>query len=418
MSRGCAPASKQAFLWFTMIALAIGPKPLSAAEVVPLSAPTRGDALLPGEKEALVACKRHPPNERFKWALRGEVDLISLVNAISPMTCRPFIVPGQLRQSKASIIAPDTMTTAEAYRLFLAAIESIGLTVEPEGKMLKIVAANQARSDAIPVFGPGLGPPPQDQYVTRLLHLDHASADELKGVLDRLKGRDAEVMSYAPTDTLIITDLGTNIHKLEEVIRQLDVALGGEKIYVIKLHSVAAKEMADLVSNVFSVGKRPTAGGKVPHFDITVMGKDGAPPGKGGRVAISRVIPEDRLNMLILVATEHGFSPVLALVRRLDDPTAFGHKTFDRIHVIPIENANADDIAATLDEWRVRRRRTCNRRQANQLPHRVGCRPRLPHTERTHPRTRLSPPSSLHRGNRPRNLRRQNAQPRPRCARR
>ena len=39
-------------------------------------------------------CKKYPPNKKFRWELRGEVDLMALLNAMAPMLCRPFIVPG------------------------------------------------------------------------------------------------------------------------------------------------------------------------------------------------------------------------------------------------------------------------------------------------------------------------------------
>ncbi len=160
------------------------------------------------------------------------------------MLCRPFIVPGTVRQAKVTILAPDTITVNEAYRMFLSALESMGLTVQPEGKVLKIIESNRARESAIPIYGEDNEPPSQDQYVTRMLRLDHVTPDELKPVLDKLKGKDGDITPYAPTNTLVITDLATNIARIEQVVRQLDVPLGGERIFIIKLHTVQATEMA------------------------------------------------------------------------------------------------------------------------------------------------------------------------------
>src|SRR5262245_58988882 len=47
---------------------------------------------LPGEKEALQECKKYPPNKKFRWELRGEIDLMNMLNAMAPMLCRPFII--------------------------------------------------------------------------------------------------------------------------------------------------------------------------------------------------------------------------------------------------------------------------------------------------------------------------------------
>ena len=118
---------------------------------------------------------------------------MALLNSIAPMMCRPIIVPGAVRQSKVTIIAPDTVTAPEVYRMFLSSLETMGLTVQPEGKVLKIIETNRARESAIPIYGDESQPPTQDQYVTRLLRLEHVSPDDVKAVLERLKSRDGDV---------------------------------------------------------------------------------------------------------------------------------------------------------------------------------------------------------------------------------
>lgn len=316
----------------------------------PPSSPSSGGAStppLPGEEEAIRECHKYPPGKKFKWELRGEVDLSALLNSISPMFCRAIIVPGNIRQSKVTIIAPDTVTAPEVYRMFLSALETMGLTVQPQGKVLKIIEANRARESAIPIYSEA-NPPRQDQFVTRLLHLEHVSPDEVKGVLDRLKSRDGDITAYAPTNTLVITDLASNIRRMEDVVGQLDVPMGGEKIWVIKLHTVAASDMAQMLSSIFNVGKggAPAAPGR---------GRAPAPPKEnvlgpqGSDLSVSQIIPDDRQNILVIVSTENAYRRIMALVKRLDQQNLRpGAETSDLVHVVPLENANADDVAATL----------------------------------------------------------------------
>ena len=243
------------------------PRPLPPTPAAP-AGNAATEPPLPGEQEAVLECKKYPPNKRFKWELRGEVDLMALVNSIAPMMCRPIIVPGSIRQSKVTIIASGTVTAPEAYRMFLSALESMGLTVLPEGKVLKIIESNRARESAIPTYGGDNNPPTQDQFVTRLLRLEHVSPDEVKVVLDRLKSRDGDITGYGPTNTLVITDLATNIRRMEDVVKQLDVPMGGEKIWVIKLHTVSASDMASMLSSIFNVSKggAPAAGARRPNL--------------------------------------------------------------------------------------------------------------------------------------------------------
>lgn len=306
---------------------------------------------LPGENEALRECHKYPANKKFKWELRGEVDLMALLNSISPMMCRPIIVPGSIRQSKVTIIAPDTVTAPEVYRMFLSSLETMGLTVQPEGKVLKIIESNRARESAIPTYGGENNPPTQDQFVTRLLRLEHVSPDEVKVVLDRLKSRDGDITSYAPTNTLVITDLASNIRRMEDVVHQLDVPMGGEKIWVIKLHTVSATDMASMLSSIFNVAKgggaAPAAGAKRPNLAGGAAAPGGGPPGSD--LSVSQIIPDDRQNLLVVVSTENAYRRILALVKRLDQMNMRpGDTATDLVHVLRLANANADDIAGTI----------------------------------------------------------------------
>jgi general secretion pathway protein D len=340
----------------------IAPPP-STTPPAPSTAAAPSEPLLPGEQEALKECRKYPPNKKFKWELRGEVDLMMLLNSIAPMMCRPIIVPGAIRQSKVTIIAPDTVTAPEVYRMFLSSLETMGLTVQPEGKVLKIIESNRARESAIPIYGENQPPPAQDQYVTRMLRLDHVSPDDVKAVLERLKSRDGDVTPYAPTNTLVITDLASNIKRMEEVVAQLDVPMGGERIWVIKLHTVSATDMATMLSTIFNVakgggqekGKRapvvppPNANG-TPAATATPAAaatSDKGPPGSD--LSVTQIIPDERQNLLVIVSTEKAYQRILALVHRLDQAAVRrGDSAADLVHVVALGNANADDVAGTL----------------------------------------------------------------------
>lgn len=316
--------------------------------------------VLPGEKEATQECKKYPPGRKFKWELRGEVDLMTMLNAVSPMMCRPFVVPGNVRQSKVTIIAPDTMTAPEAYRMFLSALETMGLTVQPQGRVLKIIDSNRAKESAIPIYkNDGSDPPAQDQYVTRLLRLEYVSTEDIVAVISKLKSKDGDIIPYPPTNTLVITDLGSNIQRLEQVIQQLDVPMGGERIWVIKLRRTLASEMATLLQQIFNVSKpgtAPAAGAKKPGSTLAPAGgAAGATAGKADSknpsesLSISQIIPDDKNNMLIIVSTEKAYQRILGLIRRMEpDYSSQGDAVNERVHVVPIENAIADEVAATL----------------------------------------------------------------------
>ena len=326
---------------------------------------------MPAEKAIATECKdKIPPNKKFKIDFRGEVELSQLVQWLAPTLCRPVIVPQNLRQQKVTIYSPGLVTAEEAQRLFLASLTSMGLTVQPEGgkghEVFTIIESNRAHELPVPLYGPDAQAPSSSAFVTKLIRMKNITTDEILQTLNRLKTKDGDIVAFAPAGTLIITDLSENIRRMEAIINQLDVQpLGAEKIWVHKLHNTAASEMAAMLEKIFQPSKgaaqpggRP--GGRAMHLAQSVTSPPavtpGAAPGSAtetsgpafGSVSVSQIIPEDRSNTLIIVASDKAFSFILSLIQRLDQAGGPLDNAGDRIHVHFLNNATADEIAATL----------------------------------------------------------------------
>jgi general secretion pathway protein D len=101
-------------------------------------------------------CNRLPAGKRIvKLNLKPDTNVADLVAWISAITCRTFVMPidGPAGQAKVTIYAPNPITPEEAYRLFLDALESVGLTVLPSGGFFRIVETAKAKTLPIPVIG-------------------------------------------------------------------------------------------------------------------------------------------------------------------------------------------------------------------------------------------------------------------------
>ena len=100
------------------------------------------------------SCRRLPEGKRLRLNLKPNTPLIDLVSWISAITCKEFVVPGELpSQSKTvTIVAPQPITVAEAYDLFLGALDAVGLTVYRSENVLRVVETSKIKSAPIPVY--------------------------------------------------------------------------------------------------------------------------------------------------------------------------------------------------------------------------------------------------------------------------
>jgi general secretion pathway protein D len=287
------------------------------------------DAARPGEQEFL-GCHKYPDDKRFRWGVRGEVGVPELVASLGEISCLAIVVGPQVssRAGKVMIEVPDLLTTVEVYRLFYSALEALGLTVEKAGKTLKIVDAGRAKEVSQPSLS---GPAPTgDQFVTRLYRVEHAGVAELAETLSRMRGKEGEVTPYAAGQSIILTDRATNVRRMEELARALDVAPPGQRIFTVVAHAQPPSELASTVEKILQAGRKPN--------------DKGVPPGDG----VAAVVPIDTAHLLAVVATDAGWRRVSSLLARIDPPIPDEELQGAQAHVLYLANTNAEDMATTL----------------------------------------------------------------------
>ncbi len=277
-----------------------------------------------------------------------KVEIEKLVQTVSDVTCRTFILPENIR-GKISIIGPENgkveVNADQFYAAFLAALDSNSLAVYEQGKFMKIVDKQKARQFPIPtITDPDAAYTTNEQMVTRIFKVKNVELEAIRGVLQQLVTPQGDSIPFQP-DTLIINDLGSNMHRLEKIINQLDSRSAADEIRVIQVQYATAQDVADKIQKLFeNKGGKP---GQKPGLAAApaVQGKPGEEaPGGGGPATLSQIIPDERTNKLIIIASPAGFERINSLVKEIDIPIS-GE---GRINVYYLENANAEDVASTL----------------------------------------------------------------------
>jgi general secretion pathway protein D len=329
------------------------PAPAPAAPAAAPAAPgAPGTAELPGEKE-FNSCKKLPPGKRIvKLNLKPETEVLDLIGWISSITCSQFLITSNLQGKKVTIIAPQLITPEEAYRLFYAALESVGFTVEPSGKFLRIVEAARARFTTLPFVGANEKVPHDKRFVTKLVRVSYLDTNDLtNSVLNRLKSEAGDIISYR--SSLIISDQAENIDRLVSIIKQFDTpSANRDKIWMIRIKNTSAIDMAGRVAEVMPVvqlgsGQKRPPGSPPPAPPKPQPG----PPGDlSTEMTITKIVPDERSNSLIVVANQRAYEWLVILVHKLDvspeDSVRGGAD--DRFHVYNCAYANCDEMAATL----------------------------------------------------------------------
>jgi len=254
----------------------------------------------------------------------NSVDIRIFIKFISELTNENFIIDNRVK-GNVNIISPGKITVEEAYKVFESVLEVHGFTAVKAGEISKIIPTPLAKSKNVEIrlkTDPGVT---EDKIVTQLIPLKYADTNNIKKLFLPLVSKGSVVLAYVPTNTLIITDVYSNIKRLIKIINAIDVKDVGRQISVIPIEHADAVKLEKTLITLFRV--KAAKGKKITPDQIT------------------QFVADQRTNTIIILANEFEAAKVKELISVLDKQVP---KSDAKIHVYYLENANAEELVTVL----------------------------------------------------------------------
>jgi general secretion pathway protein D len=263
-------------------------------------------------------------------------EIRDVVTLISKWTGKNFIIDSKVR-GKITILGPSQVTLEEAYQAFLSALDANGLTTVKSGKFIRIIESAEARRAPVETYA-GDYTPDTDQFITRIFQLKYINADEVQREFRDLTTRQGKLFAYEPTNSIIITDTGSNIKRIQEIINTIDVKGFETTLHVLRIKNSSSKSISEMLGDIYGDDRQGGGSSRPRTFRRSALERT-----RGGGI-ISKIIPDEQTNSLLVLANRAGFEQLQQLVKKLDVKVA----DTGRIHVYYCEYAKAEDLAATL----------------------------------------------------------------------
>lgn len=272
----------------------------------------------------------------------GDVELKDLVAQMSNMTGKNFILsPGVLRNKKITIISDKPLTREMAYQAFLSALEINGLTVvtTPAG-LINIVPQAESKTKPLDVVKDPRGYQTNtDKFITRIIQLNNISAKEISQVIQKLVSKEAHLFAYPSTNSIILTETGSNIDRILRLIKELDQEGPQEDLAMIPVIHADAKSVAEKIKQLFQdkedqpqTARRRRRGRNATEDLDDVQ-------------AVSNILADERTNSVLVMGTSRAIRRIREFVARLDRPIAGSE---GRIHVYYLKYADAEKLEKVL----------------------------------------------------------------------
>jgi general secretion pathway protein D len=272
------------------------------------------------DAETVFSCNKKPGEVAVTF--KPDTEVKELITWAMGFTCNQYLYdPRYVTNRHVTVMAPEKMTAAEAYELFLASLSTAGLAVVKKGHGWEIVESQTAKREAIPFVQ---HPDDGEQIVRFVLRPAYAKPEALAAAFDSLRSDAGDIKQLG--SLLVITDHAAHVRQMLALAKQVDVPAGGDGIYMIPvMHADATKLQAKIQDILGSTAKADPS----------------APPPP-------KILVDERTNTLIVAGSEAVFDRVSALLERLD--ISLDIEGGASIHVYQLGNAIAEEVAKTLTD--------------------------------------------------------------------
>jgi len=277
------------------------------------------------------------------------------------MTGKNFDVDPAIASTPVTIITHDKIPPEMAYEVLESILASRGFAMVDtlDGHLIKIVATGDLKEKIKLSKGTDGVPISFDELSTHIIKVKYADAGELSTVLSEVGSKAAMVSAYQKTNTLIITDTADGLRRIFALLDEVDVPGFDTEMEIFRLEYARAEVLADQINEVLMGGTSGTPGG--PPAGPQAIRRPPTPtrspvrpsvPGQaqsnviGERNETLRIVPDERLNTLMVIATASLMERVRDLIAKLDTPTPYES---NNMNIYKLLNADAEQVSTALN---------------------------------------------------------------------
>lgn len=261
-----------------------------------------------------------------------DTDILEITKHMQKLTGINLILEENVK-GKVSITAPTPITVGDAWKAYLAALNMAGYALVKSGAFYKIISQRDLRTTPTKIYT-GAYTPDTENHLMKVIALKHVSAKEITRNFRPFMSRYGRILDIEQTNTIIASDTGTNISRLEKLIKFVDVPGHESSLQIIPVRNSSAQEIAKLLKEIIEEKSGTRASRRASKND--------------DENDISKIIAEPRTNSIIAMATAEGARQLRNLIRKLD--VRYSSKSSGRVHVYYLNYGDAEELSKTLSD--------------------------------------------------------------------
>ncbi len=256
--------------------------------------------------------------ENWKINLKN-ADIREFITQVSSITGKSFIIDQRVK-GNVTVVSTTSLDEEGVYQLFISVLRVHGYAAIPAGAVTKIVQMVLAKQSASPLdFNDKIN---TEEIITRVVAIRNAPSVEMVKILRPLIPQYGHIAGLTQPNVLIISDHASNINRLVEIIKRVDVA-DNLDVAIVELQEAWVDDMVTLLKEL------------APDQ----IGKSAKGPNK------LTIVANERTNSLVLKGEKETVARARLLIEKLDVPA----NRSGSIQIVRLDHADAKAMAEILN---------------------------------------------------------------------
>jgi len=202
----------------------------------------------------------------------NDVDIRTFVKFVGEFTKENYVIDPTVK-GNITIYSNRPVPSEEIETIFKAVLNLYGFSVIREGVISKIVPSSEAR---IRVRNINVGPVPPDRmedFLIQIIPLKYYPPDVLSQILAPYITKGGQITVDSRTNSLVVSDVGANVSKIQEIIAKIDVPSppGKEVLKIYRLENADAEEVAKILTQLLARPRQAVRRGEAPAIQPSVV---------------------------------------------------------------------------------------------------------------------------------------------------
>ncbi len=280
-----------------------------------------------------------------------DAPLADVIRSLASSLGLNAVVTDSIGERRITFSTAGPVSTAQLPSILESLLENNGLVLVQQGAVAQIYTAGQAPKTGRVMFGNTLPDPVPLGQITQLVPLQSIRADEGLAALRAVASPSASIEAVARSNSLLITDRGSNVARYLEILRRLDERPQGEaglRTYVVPLKYANANDLAESLGQLFGITISSSASRNLDDLSLSrsldafrqretdsfrqrsvmqmppvIVNQQSAAPGRdsvtvGGLMGQTTVVPHGPSNSLLIRTSPPNFPLLQETVQSLD----------------------------------------------------------------------------------------------------